>query len=144
MIEIEADTRDEELEDVKLAGVEYRFAYPKVSPLLSATTKAARVTDENERGALSLEAQDKWLALGFGPEQWAHIQSRLDNEGDVLDFPHMQRLFTALFEVACGSRPPTWRGDSSQVSPEAFQREAGRNRFASTPTVSPLGVSATS
>ena len=123
MVDIAVEPRDGELEPVNLGDSSYEFAYPKVSPLLNAQQKALTLPDA-EKAQIMMGAQEKWMATGFGPNQWAHIQSRLEDDGDPLDFPHMQQLFEALFAKAAQSRPPTWRGDSSRVSPQAFRREA--------------------
>lgn len=143
MVDIAVTPRDDEAEPVNLGTSSYVFTFPKVSPLLSAQQKAGHVQGDAEKAQIAMDSQDAWLALGFGPEQWAHIQNRLDSNDDPLDFPHMQDLFKQLFEKAVQNRPPTWRGDSSRVSPQAFHGAAKPNPFVSTPTPSLSDASAT-
>ena len=144
-IDIDVEERDPaDVEPVNLGASSYEFAYPKVSPLLAAQQRAATETDDATKASLMMAAQDRWLQLGFGPTQWAHIQARLEDDTDALDFRHMQALFTALFEKAAQNRPPMWRGDSSRVSPQAFKREVEQSPLGSMSDPSPLPVSVTS
>lgn len=144
MVDIQVDADPTEAEPVNLGTSSYQFNFPKVSPLISALEKAQKIVDKDERGSMILAAQNRWLLLGFGSEQWNHIQARLDSEADPLDFKHILEMFKQLFEKAAGNRPPTWRGDSSEVSPQAFQRAVGQSPFVSMPEPSLSPVSATS
>lgn len=144
MVDIAVTPRDGELEPVNLGDSSYEFAYPKVSPLLNAQQRALSNASDADKAQIMMGAQEKWMATGFGPAQWAHIQSRLEDDDDPLDFPHMQQLFEALFAKAAQSRPPTWHGDSSRVSPQAFKREAAPKLLDSTSGNSLLADSVTS
>lgn len=144
-VEIELNEDEpQELEEVILGAFTYQFAFPKAAPLLTALSKASRIKDQTEQGVVALDAQEKWMANGFGPDQWAHIQGRLVDESDKLDSKHLILLFQKLMEKGSGDRPPIWRGDSSAVSPQAFQRRDVPKPQGSTTDVSPLIVSATS
>ncbi len=143
-IDIKVEARAHEQETVNLGEYAYQYVYPKVGPLLSALQGAQAIRDSEEKGSKYLDAMDEWLAAGFGPDQWAHIQARINSHDDPLDFKHMHALFDALFQKAADNRPPTWRGDSSAVSPQAVRREAVPSMNGLTPGLSPLGDSATS
>lgn len=141
-IDLSADEPGE-VEIVNLGTDRLQFQFPKVAPLLSAMKRAETTTDEEQRAMIRLQATERWLQLGFGNQQWEHIQKRLATEGDPLDFKHVQQMFRQLFEKASGQRPPTWRGDSSAVSPQAFQREVGQSQMALMPDLSGSVNSAT-
>lgn len=144
MVDIAVDAQATDVEPVNLGTSSYEFAFPKVAPLLNAQTRAGRIQDKDERGLVMLAAQERWLELGFGPSQWAHIKARTEDEADPLDFRHIQAMFEALFEKAVADRPPTWRGDSSRVSPQAFKREVEPGPLGLMPDPSLLLDSATS
>ena len=141
---IAVEPRPDDVEDVDLGGSEYVFAYPKVSPLLNAMQRAQGVKDREERGDMILTAQNQWLAAGFGPEQWAHIQSRLDDLADPLDFRHILALFEALFQKAANGRPPTSPGGSSTGSSGIGSLGDARSPLGSMRGSSPLDALATS
>lgn len=144
-VDIEVEAPDVEAEEVNLGTSKYWFKSPKTAPILTAIRKAQIIQNEEERSEAIFACYEQWLSQGFGPKQWAHIQARLQADSDPLDLHHIIKLFTALFEKGQGGdRPPTWRGDYSEVSPQAFQREAALKLIGSTSEASPLGVPATS
>lgn len=143
-IDIKVEARPHEQETVNLGEFAYQFTYPKVAPLLSALQSAQTIRDAEERGSKYLDGAYAWMSEGFGPGQWEHIMDRLNSHDEPLDFKHINALFDALFQKAADNRPPTWRGDSSAVSPQAVRREVVPNMNGLTPGLSPLGDSATS
>lgn len=144
MVSIAVTPVDRDTEPVELGTFTYQFTFPKSAPLLTAIQKAARITDEDEQGLFALEARYAWLASGFGPDQWAHITGRLEDNEDPLDTPHMADMFSQLFKAANTSRPPTSPGDSSTGSPPTPSPVAKPSPYASTPGTSQSPVSVTS
>lgn len=127
VVKVNTDPRPDEIEEVWLGDDgPYEFVTPKVAPLIAAMRKM-RTMSEEEAGYSSLDAQDRWMKKGFGPDQWARIQKRLDDEDDPLDFDHIMQVFEAIFETVTG-RPPTSLGGSSPTSPrdhlEARRKQA--------------------
>lgn len=98
----------------------YQFEVPRMGPILRAQRKLTSLNDMAtvlETGRASTE----WLASGFGPEAWAHIESRMDDKADILDDEHMQWLFTALTKADTG-RPTT---SSNGASRQPWKRPSG-------------------
>lgn len=98
----------------------YQFEIPRMGKILKAQRKLTSMKDVAtilETGRASTE----WLAQGFGPEAWAHIVSRMDDDDDILDDEHMQWLFTALTKEDTG-RPTT---SSNGASRQPWKRPSG-------------------
>lgn len=87
----------------------YQFEYPRLGKIMATGRRIASVdmSDVEAQGRAVLQEmqeQFRWLAKGFGPDAWAHIQRRLNDEGDeetgdpgdVLDDEHMILLFQKL------------------------------------------------
>lgn len=83
----------------------FEFAFPRMGGILK---MQRTLTSINDVAAVleSSRATTKWLADGFGPDAWAHIVGRLDDDTDLLDDEHLQWLFMQLQKANTG-RPTT-------------------------------------
>lgn len=83
----------------------YEFAYPRMGRILR---MQRTLTSLDDVGAVleSSRATTAWMAEGFGPDAWAHITARLDDDNDILDDEHLQWLFMQLQKAHTG-RPTT-------------------------------------
>lgn len=110
----------------------YDFAYPRMGRLLKMQRTLPNLTDV-QAVKESGRAQTEWMQKGFGPDAWAHIVERLDDEGDILDDEHIQWLFVQLQKSNTG-RPTTssngasrqpWKKPSTAVpSRQGFDSES--------------------
>lgn len=91
----------------------YDFAYPRMGRLLKMQRTLPNLTDV-QAVKESGRAQTDWLSKGFGPEAWAHIVERMDDEDDILDDEHMQWLFMQLQKANTGGRPTTSSNGASR------------------------------
>jgi hypothetical protein len=91
----------------------YDFAYPRMGRLLKMQRTLPNLTDV-QAVKESGRAQTDWLSKGFGPEAWAHIVERMDDEDDILDDEHMQWLFVQLQKANTGGRPTTSSNGASR------------------------------
>ena len=112
----------------------YVFTIQPVDMILRANKKARRVPAA-EAQALVEEASDAWLAAGFGPEAWQHIQERIDDPTDVLREGHIQFLLQELTQQVIGGRPTT--------SSNGASRQPWESTSTAAPSV-PVSVSGTS
>lgn len=90
----------------------YVFTVPPVDLLYRAHKKGRRLPQEQAQ-AVSDDAADAWLAAGFGPAAWAHIQERIDDPADLLREGHLQFVLKALMEQVAG-RPTTSSSGASR------------------------------
>lgn len=131
-VTINIDARPHEVEDVYLGDDgPWVFTTPKSANVMSALRKlgagnGALEVNMNTLGLLN--AQWGWLEEGLGSEVWEHIEARLADNDDPLDYPHLQQLFDVLFEQV-SNRPPSSAGGSSE-SPPAKKAAAKQMRKA--------------
>lgn len=83
----------------------YEFAYPRMGRILRVQRTVTSMTDP-QAVIESSRATMGWMAKGFGPDAWAHIVARMDDENDILDDEHIQWLFVELQKAHTG-RPTT-------------------------------------
>jgi hypothetical protein len=108
-LKIDTSARPDEIEEIWFGeDGPYEFTSPKIAPLLAAMRKM-QGSAEDASGIMALDAQEKWLEQGFGPDQWKRLQARIEDENDLLDSWHLIQVFEALFEKVAG-RPPTLHG----------------------------------
>lgn len=90
----------------------YEFVFPRVGKLIRLQQ---RLKGMNMLDAAAAEVQGvlQWLAVGFGPEAWEHIDARLADDGDLLDDEHMLKLFQ-LLNVSETGRPTTSSNGASR------------------------------
>lgn len=90
----------------------YEFAYPRMGRLLKMQRTLPNLTDV-QAVKESGRAQNAWMKKGFGPDAWAHIVERMDDEDDILDDEHLQFLFVELQKANTG-RPTTSSNGASR------------------------------
>lgn len=83
----------------------FDFNFPRMGKILKMQRTLTSLTDV-AAVLESSKATTAWLADGFGPDAWAHIVGRLDDDGDLLDDEHLQWLFMQLQKANTG-RPTT-------------------------------------
>jgi hypothetical protein len=90
----------------------YEFAFPRVGRLirLQRRLKGMNLMDA---AAAEVEGVLDWLAAGFGPEAWKHIDARIADDDDLLDDEHMLKLFQ-LLNVSETGRPTTSSNGASR------------------------------
>lgn len=158
-IRIKADDRVSDAvgdEDVYLPGPvkgdaeegPFEFTYPRIGKLIR-MQRQLKGLDIATAAAAEIDGMLEWLAAGFGPEAWVHIEGRMNKSDDsallttgdpedadkydLLDEEHMAKLFQLLNEGKTG-RPTT--------SSNGASRQPWKNT--STAALSPLeSVSAT-
>jgi plasmid stabilization system protein ParE len=122
-IRIKADDRVSNAvgdEEIYLPGVvkgadeegPYEFVFPRVGRLIR-LQRRLRGLNMVDAAAREIEGMLDWLAAGFGPDAWAHIDARLADDGDLLDEEHMVKLFQLLNEGETG-RPTTSSNGASR------------------------------
>lgn len=107
-------------EEVYLPGVSathdlegpFEFTYPRIGKLLS-MQRRLRTMNPAQMAIGEIDGMLQWLADGFGPDAWNHIDARLLDETDVLDEEHMFKLFQLLNESSTG-RPTTSSNGASR------------------------------
>lgn len=99
----------------------FEFVYPRLGRLIR-MQRRLRGLNMAEAAAEEIDGMMQWLAAGFGPDAWAHIESRLDSDTDVLDEEHMVRTFQLLNESkGAGTGRPTT--SSSGASRQPWKRD---------------------
>lgn len=83
----------------------FDFNFPRMGKILKMQRTLTNLTDV-AAVLESSKATTAWLADGFGPDAWAHIVGRLDDDADLLDDEHLQWLFMTLQKSNTG-RPTT-------------------------------------
>jgi hypothetical protein len=83
----------------------FDFNFPRMGRILKMQRTLTSLTDV-AAVLESSKATTAWLAEGFGPDAWAYIVARLDDDNDLLDDEHLQWLFVQLQKSNTG-RPTT-------------------------------------
>ena len=99
----------------------FEFVFPRVGRLIR-LQRRLKGLNMAEAASEEIDGTLEWLAKGFGPDAWAHIDARLADEEDLLDEEHMVRLFQLLNERDTGTgrllRLPTVpRGSPGRTAP---------------------------
>lgn len=129
-------------EDVYLPGARpgdedegpYDFVYPRVGRLIRIQRKIKGMP-QAQAAAEELDGMLDWIAAGFGPEAWAHIEERLDDlgtedePGDLLDEEHLVKLYFLLNERKTGR--PTTSSNGASRQPWRKDRTAAPSQQAS-------------
>lgn len=66
---------------------------------------------EEEVLRAQLQAKIRWMRRGFHPDDWRHLQDRVDDPEDPLQIRHLLEMYGELVEAVSG-RPPTSRSGS--------------------------------
>lgn len=101
----------------------YEFVFPRIGKLIR-MQRRLKGLNMAEAAAEEIDGMLQWLAGGFGPEAWQHIDARLSDDADLLDEEHMAKLFQLLNEGTTG-RPTT------------SSNGASRQPWKNTPTAAP-------
>jgi hypothetical protein len=125
-IKIQDDYVEQEEEVYLLDEGPFPFFYPRMKPIRQARRLVLEVGEQQAAGEIVASVK-RWLAQGFGPEAWAHIEGRLADVDDPLDDDHLDHLFKALIENRTGrpsssstgaSRQPWKKESTAAESPE--------------------------
>lgn len=86
----------------------FEFTFPRVGRLIR-MQRRLRGMDLADAAVEELDGMLEWLADGFGPEAWEHIEKRMAERPsvDLLDEEHMAKLFQLLNEGVTGTGRPT-------------------------------------
>jgi len=95
----------------------FDFTFPRIGKLLR-MQRRLKGLNLAEAAVEEIDGMLQWLAAGFGPDAWAHIDGRLADEDDVLDEEHLVKLFQLLNGPRATSRPTT---SSSGVSRQPWK-----------------------
>lgn len=90
----------------------YEFAFPRIGRLIR-MQRRLKGLNIAEAAAEEIDGMLDWLAAGFGPDAWEHIDARLGDVKDLLDEEHMAKLFQLLNEGNTG-RPTTSSSGASR------------------------------
>jgi hypothetical protein len=90
----------------------YEFTYPRIGKLIR-MQRRLKGLNMAEAAAEEIDGMLQWLAAGFGPDAWEHIDARVTDDGDLLDEEHMAKLFQLLNEGTTG-RPTTSSNGASR------------------------------
>lgn len=106
----------------------FPFVYPRIGKLIG-MQRRLKGMDLAEATGEQLDGMRQWLAAGFGPDAWAHINARLEKSDDefllltgdpeevakydLLDDEHMAKLFELLNAGHTG-RPTTSSSGASR------------------------------
>lgn len=120
-------------DDVDLVGVEYPFTYPPIGRLIKAQRRVRYESDPSRREEIMTEATFAWLADGFGPEAWAHIEARLDDDDDPLNELHLAHA-VRLIKEADAARPTMSSADASQPQQTRKFQAAQSTKESDSPT----------
>ena len=94
----------------------YEFVFPRVGRLIR-LQRRLKGLNMAEAASEEIDGTLEWLAKGFGPDAWAHIDARLADEEDLLDEEHMVRLFQLLNERDTGTGRPTTSSNGASRQP---------------------------
>lgn len=125
---------EERNEEVYLPGMAdddppYIFHVSGIKPILLARRRVRGMKPIEAAEALE-QAQEKWLATGFGEEDWAEIQARLDDPDDVLNDFHLAWLAEQL--LGQDSKRPTTSSNAASRKRRARQSQAAPSPKVST------------
>lgn len=90
----------------------YEFTYPRIGKLIR-MQRRLKGLNMAEAAAEEIDGMLQWLAAGFGPDAWQHIDERVTDDDDLLDEEHMAKLFQLLNENSTG-RPTTSSNGASR------------------------------
>jgi hypothetical protein len=90
--------------EIVLVGKAYTIKIPKVAVAMKLAVRAKTAGDDP---TMMMQALDEWVARAFGPDGAKDIQSRLDDDEDDLDFPHMMMLMEKVLEAGSAGNPTT-------------------------------------
>lgn len=121
-------------EEVYLPGMSddeppYIFNVSGIKPILLARRRSRGMSPLAAAEVLE-QAQEEWLAKGFGPEDWAEIQARLDDPDDVLNDFHLAWLAEHLLQKDADR--PTTSSNAASRKRRARQAQAAPSPKAST------------
>lgn len=102
----------------------FEFEFPRIGRLIR-VQRRLKNRDPLEAMSTEIDGMLEWLASGFGPEAWEHIDARLADDADLLDEEHMVKLFQLLNERDTG-RPTT--------SSNGASRQPWKNRPSAAPS----------
>ena len=94
----------------------FEFTFPRIGKLirmqrrLKGLNMAAAAVEE-------IDGMLQWLAAGFGPQAWEHIDARMSDDKDLLDEEHMAKLFALLNEGQTGTGRPTTSSNGASRQP---------------------------
>jgi hypothetical protein len=128
MTEIVITAEPLDLIPVSLVGVTYQIKPPKSSLALKLAVRAKTAEDDP---SLMMEAIDEWVDKAFGKEEAENVRARLDDEDDVLDFPHIMALMEAVIERTTGNPTSSSSGSPSSPPSPGQISMVGRSRAAS-------------
>jgi hypothetical protein len=90
----------------------FEFEFPRIGRLIR-MQRRLKGLNMAEAAAEEIDGMLDWLAAGFGPDAWEHIDARLGDVKDLLDEEHMAKLFQLLNEGNTG-RPTTSSSGASR------------------------------
>jgi hypothetical protein len=90
----------------------FEFVFPRIGRLIR-MQRRLKGLNMAEAAAEEIDGMLDWLAAGFGPDAWEHIDARLADVKDLLDEEHMAKLFQLLNEGNTG-RPTTSSNGASR------------------------------
>lgn len=90
----------------------FEFVFPRIGKLIRMQRRLKGLNMAEAAGE-EIDGMLQWLAAGFGPDAWQHIDARLSNDDDLLDEEHMAKLFQLLNENNTG-RPTTSSNGASR------------------------------
>lgn len=90
----------------------YEFVFPRIGKLIR-MQRRLKGLNMADAAAEEIDGMLQWLAAGFGPDAWEHIDARLEDSADLLDEEHMAKLFQLLNEGNTG-RPTTSSSGASR------------------------------
>lgn len=97
----------------------FDFEYPRIGKLLR-MQRRLRGLNLAEAAAEEIDGMLQWLAHGFGPDAWAHIEGRLEDDEDLLDEEHLVKCFQLLNAEKGTGRPTT---SSNGASRQPWKKE---------------------
>jgi hypothetical protein len=94
----------------------YEFTFPRIGKLLK-MQRRLKGLNLAQAAVEEIDGMLQWLAAGFGPDAWEHIDARLADDDDLLDEEHMVRLFQLLNEGSTGTGRPTTSSNGASRQP---------------------------
>lgn len=110
-ITVEKDKYVAWTDTLDLVGVEYPFTFQPIGVVLAAHRRAKNLPPAEAEPVLE-KAMESWMRGALGPDSWADINRRLDDENDPLHEGHLMKAFKAIME-ANANRPFTSSGVAS-------------------------------
>ena len=80
-------------EKVEIGGETFRFNTPKMALVISGLMRIKQASEDIDKMTLLAEMQGGWVRKGIGKEAWAHLESRLEDDDDPLDWPDIVKAF---------------------------------------------------